>query len=397
MELITTESQHSEILKKYIPKSDRIYIAVAFLKDSGLNVLIDSLLKAANRDCDIRIFCGLDFALTEPTALKNLWKMSLKYKSLNLYLSNAKNENVIFHPKLYLLTKQSRAIIIGGSANLTRGGLVSNHECSIMVKKNIDSKIYRQAIQYFESLADNGVCVKATLLRIKNYENFYEEQKLQRRKIKAKPTKGYGEFNFSYGNLLKLYRKYKEVKDVESLFQVRMKKYDRAREILDEIAMSRNLNKEQFIDLFEQLVGGVGIKPLWHSGSIFRTKTTVFDNFDKFQELVRFIKENTDQPASKVFDYSKSLVKNIQGSGINTVTEIMMTYNSKDFANLNKNPISVLIDKAGVNIKKYRNSYNGIDYAEYCELVREICETVGLRNMLEADSFFNEIYWGFIK
>jgi hypothetical protein len=60
---------------------------------------------------------------------------------------------------------------------------------------------------------------------------------------------------------------------------------------------------------------------------------------------------------------------------------------------MNKNPITVLRREGGVNIKASSSSYSGSDYKEYCNLIKEISLKLELQNMLEADSFFNEIYW----
>lgn len=397
MELITTATQHKDILNKYIPESDRIYIAVAFLKVSGLNLIIDNLIKAVKRGCDIQIICGLDFALTEPLALKTIWGLTSKYRNLKLYLASAKDNKIIFHPKFYLLNRDTEATIISGSANLTSGGLETNHECSLMVQQSTDSEIFDKSLHYFNSLKVKELSTKATLLQIKNYERFFEEQKQLRKKVKAKPDKIYQEFNFNYENLLALYNNYKKTQDIDAAFNERISEYATAKKLLDEIADTVKLTSVKFIPIFERLVGGVGIKALWHSGSIYRKKKTVFDHPAEFQELVRYVRNNKDKPASTVFSQCKLLAEKIAGSGVNTVTEIMMTYDYNRFANLNANPIDVLINEAGVNIKKHRNSYKGDDYEEYCEMVTEISEVLGLRNMLEADSFFNEIYWGFLK
>lgn len=61
--------------------------------------------------------------------------------------------------------------------------------------------------------------------------------------------------------------------------------------------------------------------------------------------------------------------------------------------NMNRNPITVLKLEGGVNLKAHSSSFTSGDYAEYCELIKEISLKLGLRNMLEADTFFNEIYW----
>ena len=397
MELISSASQHKDVLNKYIPTSDRIYIAVAFLKVSGLNLIIDNLIKATKNGADIQIICGLDFALTEPLALKTIWELTSKHKNIQLYLASSKHSTIIFHPKFYMLNRDTVATIIAGSANLTSGGLENNYECSIMIQESTESGIFMQSLVYFNSLKVESLSTKATFLQIKNYERFFEEQKQLRKKIKAKPDKIYQEFNFNYENLLALYNNYRKTKDIDVAFNERMLEYAIAKKLLDEIADTIKLTRAKFIPIFERLVGGAGIKALWHSGSIYRKKKTVFDHSAEFQELVRYVRKNKSKPAAEVFNQCKLLAEKIVGSGVNTVTEIMMTYDCNRFANLNANPIDVLINEAGVSIKKHRNSYKGNDYEEYCELVKEICEVLGLRNMLEADSFFNEIYWGFLK
>ncbi len=70
-----------------------------------------------------------------------------------------------------------------------------------------------------------------------------------------------------------------------------------------------------------------------------------------------------------------------------------MTYQPKRFANLNSNPITVLDEEAGVYFKSHSSSFNGNDYEEYCSLINEIAMRLELKNMLEVDSFFNEIVW----
>jgi len=177
MELISSATEHKDVLNKYIPKSERIYIAVAFLKTSGLNLIIDNLIKAAKSGSDIQIICGLDFALTEPVALKKIWELTSKYNNLQLYLASSKHSTIIFHPKFYMLTRDTVATIIAGSANLTSGGFENNYECSIMIQESTESSIFTQSLAYFTSLKVETLSTKATFLQIKNYERFFEEQK----------------------------------------------------------------------------------------------------------------------------------------------------------------------------------------------------------------------------
>lgn len=85
-------------------------------------------------------------------------------------------------------------------------------------------------------------------------------------------------------------------------------------------------------------------------------------------------------------------MKKINGVGPNYVGEIMMTYVPKKLANINRNPITVLIKEGCVNLKDHSQKFNGKDYDEYNNIVKDIAEKLGLSSMLAADYFFNKIY-----
>ena len=157
--------------------------------------------------------------------------------------------------------------------------------------------------------------------------------------------------------------------------------------MLDKISNAKSITRTQFIPLFEKLDGSKTLDNLWHSGSIYRKKTKVFGQPLAFQELVRFVRNNKDKKPAFVFDGAIQLVRAINGSRVNTVSEIMMIYNCVAFTNLNKNSIKVLTEEDGVQLKSHRNAFRGVDYENYCSLVKEISTHLGLRNMMEADSF----------
>ena len=172
-----------------------------------------------------------------------------------------------------------------------------------------------------------------------------------------------------------------------------MQDYRKAKEVLDTIADDPKLTKKTFEGYLFKLVGETGQRGLWHSGSMGRLKSSVVKDFREFSSLVRYIRSNKSKSPAVLFESAQKQVKDIHGAGVNYITEIMMTYNYESFANLNKNPLTVLIDVGGLNLKKTYSTYTGEDYALFCEIVTEIKDELGLRNMLEADSFFNQIYW----
>lgn len=91
------------------------------------------------------------------------------------------------------------------------------------------------------------------------------------------------------------------------------------------------------------------------------------------------------------------VVSNIKGAAANYVAEIMMTYNPIECANIDRNPITVLRNAGGVKLKAHSSSFNGNDYQEYCTIIKDISEMLTLKDMLEADTFFNDIYWEIYK
>lgn len=102
--------------------------------------------------------------------------------------------------------------------------------------------------------------------------------------------------------------------------------------------------------------------------------------------------ERQKESPFEVFEAGLKFKENIPGVGVNILTEVMMTFQPERFANLNNNPLTVLIN-VGCNLKKTAASYSGQDYQSYCDLISEIRKELNLKNNLEVDSFFNHNYW----
>jgi len=391
MQFITNDNlNHSESIRELIANADELLIAVAFFKQSGLNLIEEALKRCVSKNAGIIFIVGQHFALTEPLALYRL--RNLLGNKAKFHLANVKNKDNVFHPKLYLIRNGHKGIIICGSANITKGGLVGNTECSLMIACDIADDIWKDAYAFMQSQLQPEYSEEAGLLAIGRYEEFYESQKKFRKNIKAIPTRSKKQLNFNYANLRIFYDKYKAKGGLDWLASKHYN-YREARKVLDAIANDNKLSKANFAIHLDALVSKAGEQGWWHSGSLFRNRRSVYNHYKAFQNLVRYIKDNKNGNASVVFDVAKNQVSKIDGAGTNYVTEIMMTYNSKDFANLNNNPVTVLTLEGGVHMKATPSAYTGTDYEKYCDLVKEISNKIGLRDMLEADAFFNDIYW----
>ncbi len=385
-------SSHLEEIISLFKTSEEIWIATAFLKMSGLNLLLPSIKRHLKNNKPITIIAGQHFGLTEPAALKVLFNLFKNKVNANLLLDKAEDNNRVFHPKLFLFKTKGKATIISGSANITKGGLTSNQEVSLCIETNTKSTEWENAIAYFNHITHEENASVVNLMLIKRYEPFYKDQKSVRIRQKAIPEKQDKDYSFNYKNLKEHLKDFRTAKSKIN-FKQRETNYKRAKDLLNELVSTARLTQSRFEDIIDALVGAAGLQSLWQSGSLFRHRFKVYECKNEFRELATFISEHQKESASIVFEGAKELVKNVKGASINYVTEIMMTYQPNRFANLNNNPITVLDEEAGVYFKSHSSSFNSNDYAEYCLLIREIADKLELKNMLEVDSFFNEIYW----
>ena len=398
MQFISNQDKqnHFSVITSALKKADEVWIATAFLKKSGLSKIISEIKELLIQGSSLYIIAGQHFALTEPAALYTLKDLFDKYPNGRLHIAHAIKRQEVFHPKLFLIRKGKEVKIISGSSNITEGGLINNIECSLQISVDKNDKVAVQVSSFFQTLFSEEFSEKATLLAIKRYESFYEKQKANQRKIKAIPDRRKSQQLFNYDNLKKHLKDY-DSSDRKVIFEAKKRNYKEARTVLDEIADSPSLTKAEFSSLLDSLVGSKEDYSLWHSGSLFRLRRKVYPHYKKFQKLVKFIRDNKEKSPAFVFSKATQIVSTIEGAGINYITEIMMTYNPQKFANLNKNPITVLRKEGDVFIKSTSSSFSNADYEEYCDLVKEISEELGLKNMLEADSFFNNIYWKIYK
>lgn len=266
---------------------------------------------------------------------------------------------------------------------MTKGGISSNNEISISFECKPNSDIWKQSKSTFDNYISNSTPV--TLLAIAQYRHFYDEQRMYN--IKINPVPPISRYAFNYTTLKRHIEKWTQT-DLQDMSKKRRESYSTAVEKLNKIADEANLPLDKFILLLESVLKH------WHSGGLQRKKTSIYGYHKNFVALVRFIRDNKSKCANEVFSTAKEIAKTIEGVGVNYITEIMISYNPKDFAVLNRNPFTVLTKEAGVTFRHTIHSFfNGEDYAEYCDLIKEISKEFGFSDMHEADIFFNKIYW----
>jgi HKD family nuclease len=379
-------------LKPLLNNSKVINIAVAFLKLTGLNLIFKNLQFSLKNGAKVNFIVGLDYGLTDPRALDKLYSLFKSYPNASLFL--AQGHNNIFHTKLYLFSKRNNASVFAGSSNFTQGGFKTNEECSIRYNCLVSDSLYQDSIIYFNELLRSPNVFEANLINLEKYRPFFSNQKQIRKiNIVRKPNlSGNNDLlEINFGKIKREFNKYISKEAHRKNLTKRLKQYEKAKIILDQIASAKSLNKNTFLNLYGDLIGAAGHNQLWHSGGLNRSVNKVIKQYDKFQKLIRYIKSNHHKSIDIVYDKIKTKQLKIKGIDVNILTEILATYEPNKFAILNNSPIKAL-PHFGCEIKS-KASFHGKDYLKFCMLMQDFQKELGLKSLLGVDSFINYIYW----
>jgi HKD family nuclease len=149
---------HLTAISKLLDNADEVIFCVAFLKKSGLDSIIENL---QNKVTKCQFYIWTDFYLTEPTALRTLFK-----NGHEVYIT--KKERTTYHPKIFYFRKGNSIDILVGSTNLTSGGLETNIEASIALTTSPNSVIDNEFNNLLASLNEHSTLVNEQI--ISNYE-----------------------------------------------------------------------------------------------------------------------------------------------------------------------------------------------------------------------------------
>lgn len=124
----------------------------AFASESGVYGLAHYLNTARGNFKNLNLIVGVDLEGTSKEALEEILALNI-----NGYIFYQK-EQPVFHPKIYLFEGAKEFKIIIGSSNLTRGGLFTNVESSVLIEFNSTDKegltLISELKGYYKSLFD---------------------------------------------------------------------------------------------------------------------------------------------------------------------------------------------------------------------------------------------------
>ena len=138
-------------LRLSIRKAKRIDMVVAFLKQSGLKLIINDLRYALENGAQINILTGVYLGITEPQALyylKNEFEDQIQIKIYH-------HSNKSFHPKAYFFHYENYSELLIGSSNLTYSALTNGIEWNYRFTNEHDKQSFDEFYEIYLDLFDN--------------------------------------------------------------------------------------------------------------------------------------------------------------------------------------------------------------------------------------------------
>ena len=173
--------------------------------------------------------------------------------------------NWTFHPKLYLFQQGHQTTAMIGSANLTSGGIVDNHELSAVVAGN-HAGWEGQIDDWINQLAEGEEIVAANPTLIAEYtrlRNIYKvHEAVAKKAVHDKLSKPTSRFD-ALAAILARMKADNTDKGFNNQKQIRSEAFAQAVTQLNNIAAANPLDQKIFLKLYEPLVQG-----LWHSGGL---------------------------------------------------------------------------------------------------------------------------------
>ena len=143
--------QLARSLKASMSEASSIDLAVSFLMESGVRLLLDDLSDALERGVRIRILTGNYLGITQPSALY-LLKKELK-DGIDLRFYNDKDRS--FHPKAYIFHYPDASEVYIGSSNLSLSAMTCGIEWNYRLTEGKDRESVRLFQETFEDLFQN--------------------------------------------------------------------------------------------------------------------------------------------------------------------------------------------------------------------------------------------------
>lgn len=142
---------------------DEFFFSVAFITESGVVSLTNTLIDLEKKNVKGRIIASQYLEFTQPKALRRL----LEFKNIDLRIITTGNH----HTKGYIFRKNDVYSLIVGSSNLTQNALSTNKEWNIKITSMDKGSLIHETLREFNSLYQAAVKVDSHW--IEQYEDIY--------------------------------------------------------------------------------------------------------------------------------------------------------------------------------------------------------------------------------
>ncbi len=146
-------------LEPLFSKAMEVAVLAAFVQDSGLEVLRDSVDAALSRGARVRILTGDYLAITQADALRRLLDWMDEDTALQREGRGHFEARVVevekqgvpsFHPKSWRFQGPELAVAYVGSSNISRAALKSGIEWNLRVERDRDPRAWKEVVEAFE-------------------------------------------------------------------------------------------------------------------------------------------------------------------------------------------------------------------------------------------------------
>lgn len=112
-----------------------VKLVLSYVNWQGLAAIAEPLEEFLNDGGIVQSLYGVDNGVTTPDAL--IYSLTLKQRFKSYRLANVvpwQFRDSVFHPKFFQFDFEDRIVLIAGSANLTGGGILRNHEIAAEIE-----------------------------------------------------------------------------------------------------------------------------------------------------------------------------------------------------------------------------------------------------------------------
>lgn len=156
-------------LTRELTKCDAFYFSVAFITESGVTTLLNSLQELEEKGIKGKIIASQYQNFSEPKALKRL----LQFKNIELRIITQSTGKM--HTKGYIFKDKEEYTVIVGSSNMTQYALCENNEWNLKVSSTSRGSLIKSTLEEFNRMFDSATVVDA--IWIEEYDKIYREEK----------------------------------------------------------------------------------------------------------------------------------------------------------------------------------------------------------------------------